>query len=499
MKTKDALYDLIKSLTQNEKRYFKIYASRHTIGDENKYIKLFEAIDRLNNYDEVKLKTKIKNESFAGHLAASKNYLYNLILECLDIYHKDSSIDRQISKYINIARVLSEKKLDAQSIKVIEKTKKLSEEYNRFENSIALSLLQKNIGFDRDTISSEELTIYYQNVFSALNKLIAKIEFNKIRDELLIQRRRKGPIKTKEELVQLNFFYNKPYFRDTLRINSFDANVYYLLAKIEYSRILNDKKMGRSYTRKLISIFDLHINRITDNINLYIYVLNVFIVERLYMNNRDEANDILEKLLSIPSLIGEKAVTNDVRVKIFEVYYTCVTDIALKFKDYENAIPHIEKAEKGLKKFQNQMTPSFNLVMKSNIAYIYFGAGNYKQSLKWSNGVINSPQQYREDVFHGMRILYLLTHFELGNELILPSLIKSTYRYLYMRKRVYQFESIFLKYLRLFLRTETKNEQILLLTRFRAELVPLLDNKLENVIFNEIDIIGWIDKKIQQP
>lgn len=103
MKKRDALYDLIKSLTQNEKRYFKIYASRHTIGKENKYVKLFESIDKLNNYDEAKLKAKIKKESFAGHLAASKNYLYNLILECLDIYHKDSSIDRQISKYINIA------------------------------------------------------------------------------------------------------------------------------------------------------------------------------------------------------------------------------------------------------------------------------------------------------------------------------------------------------------------------------------------------------------
>lgn len=328
--------------------------------------------------------------------------------------------------------------------------------------------------------------MYYQNVFSALNKLIAKIEFNKIRDELLIQRRRKGPIKTKEELLQLNFFYDKPYFRDPLRINSFDANVYYLLAKIEYSRILKDKKMGRAYTRKLISIFDLQAKRITDNINLYIYALNVFIVERLYMNNRDEANNILEKLLSIPSLIGQKAVTNDVRVKIFEVYYTSVTDIALKFKDYENAIPHIIKAEKELKKFESQMTPSFNLVMKSNIACIYFGAGNYKQSLKWCNAVINNPLEYREDMLYTVRILNLITHFELGNQFILPSLIKSTYCYLYKRKRVYQFESIFIKYFRLFLRTETKRDQTL---------IPLLDNKLENLIFNDIDIIGWINRK----
>lgn len=30
----DELYKLIKSLSQAEKRFFKIYASRHVIGDE---------------------------------------------------------------------------------------------------------------------------------------------------------------------------------------------------------------------------------------------------------------------------------------------------------------------------------------------------------------------------------------------------------------------------------------------------------------------------------
>lgn len=496
MKKKDTLYDLIKSLTKNEKRFFKIYASRHTIGGKNNYIKIFETIDKLNKYDDKKLRSKIKSESFLKHLSVAKNYLYNLILECLDIYHKDSSIDRQISKHINIARVLSEKRLDEQSVKVIEKAKRLSERYNRFENMIALSSIQKNIGFDRDTISAEELKTYHNDLLSAEEKLKVKREFNKIRDELLIQRRRKGPAKNEQELLQLKTFYDNPYFRDFSKINSLDANIYYLLAKIEYSRILRDKKMGRTYTLKLISVFDLHVSRIADNINQYIYVLNVFIVERLYMNNRNEANKILKKIISIPSLIEKKAVTNDVRVKIFEVYHTCVTDIALAFRDYASALPHIQKAEKELRKYERQMTPSFNLVLKSNIACIYFGAGHYKQALQWCNVVINDAPQYREDMFYTVRILNLITHFELGNQLILPSLIKSTYRYLYKRQRVYKFENIFLKYLRLFLRAETKNEQQLLFTQFKTELVPLIENKLENLIFNDIDIIAWIDRKI---
>ena len=34
-----ALFELISSLTMSEKRYFKLFSSRHVIGDSNDYIK----------------------------------------------------------------------------------------------------------------------------------------------------------------------------------------------------------------------------------------------------------------------------------------------------------------------------------------------------------------------------------------------------------------------------------------------------------------------------
>lgn len=187
MKKKEALFDLIKALTKNEKRFFKIYASRHAIRGKNNYVKLFEAIDSLKEYDEKKLSQKIRNESFFKHISGEKSHLYNLILECLNIYHMDSSIDRQINKYINIARVLSDKQLDEQSIRIVEKVKNLSNEYGRFENTIPIITLLKKKGFDRDTITEEKMDMYYQELFSSLDKLKIKFEYNKIRDSLFLK------------------------------------------------------------------------------------------------------------------------------------------------------------------------------------------------------------------------------------------------------------------------------------------------------------------------
>ncbi|MDQ3021512.1 MAG: hypothetical protein M3R36_13225 [Bacteroidota bacterium] len=84
MKVTDDLFQLIKSLTQSEKRFFKVYASLHHIkGDENKYFKLFNAIDKQKIYDEELIRKQFGNEKFLKQLFVVKNYLYHTILKSL--------------------------------------------------------------------------------------------------------------------------------------------------------------------------------------------------------------------------------------------------------------------------------------------------------------------------------------------------------------------------------------------------------------------------------
>ena len=64
MKVTDDLFQLIKSLEQTEKRYFKVFSTMHVKGGEsNVYSRLFDAIDRQTVYDEEEIK-----KQFKGHL-----------------------------------------------------------------------------------------------------------------------------------------------------------------------------------------------------------------------------------------------------------------------------------------------------------------------------------------------------------------------------------------------------------------------------------------------
>ena len=75
----DALFQLVKSLEKSEKRNFKLYVKRNSSSDTLKTIQLFDALDKLNDYDEALLLKKNKSIS-KQQLSNIKAQLYRQIL-----------------------------------------------------------------------------------------------------------------------------------------------------------------------------------------------------------------------------------------------------------------------------------------------------------------------------------------------------------------------------------------------------------------------------------
>lgn len=57
----DALFQLIQSLERAEKRNFKLYATRNSNSGERKVVELFDALDKMKQYDENLLLKKHKS------------------------------------------------------------------------------------------------------------------------------------------------------------------------------------------------------------------------------------------------------------------------------------------------------------------------------------------------------------------------------------------------------------------------------------------------------
>lgn len=497
MRKSEELYEVIHAMTGSEKRFFKIYCSRHEVGGKNNYVQLFDLFLSQKNYNETKLRQKIEEAPFVKHVAAEQNYLYQMVLETLDIYHKESSVDKQITKLTNIARVLANKKLEEQSIKILDKAFDLAESHSRFASQIPIYELAKRKHFSQDSITTEKLAELNGLMETTLHRLVRSHHYQKIFNELMLLRRKIGYVINDQILAKVQSIFPDAEAADPTDFSSFDEEVFFFLCKMEYFRLVHKGKAGLYYTKHLIKLFEGNLKNLSGvYIDHYIYALNVFIVARMY-EDESEARATLEKVYHLDKVISKNDNTVYVKAKVFEVYYTCVTDLALKSGDYHEILANIKEIEKQYYEVEKHMTPTFSMVLQANLALVFFNAGHYKTALKWCHALVNEAPKLREDIYYIMRILYLMIHFELENELILPSLIQSTYRYLDKKNRVSQFETIFIKHLRAQLRTDDKTEKRSLYQNLKAEIIPLKNNPYENFAMQEIDVIGWIDRKLK--
>src|SRR3982751_5620049 len=106
----DPLFQLIKTLEKSEKRNFKLYATRNSSSDELKSVQLFDALDKMEEYDEASLLRK--NESIRKQqLSNLKAHLYKQILSSLRLINDEANIDIQLNEQMDYARILYNKGL----------------------------------------------------------------------------------------------------------------------------------------------------------------------------------------------------------------------------------------------------------------------------------------------------------------------------------------------------------------------------------------------------
>jgi hypothetical protein len=130
MKPSTELFDLVKSLTKSEKRFFKLSSSLQS-GEKN-YLKIFDVIDRQKTYDEDAIKSQFKEETFIKHFPSEKNHLYKLILKSLRSYHSDNSVSSVLKQEIKNIEILYRKALFKECNKFLARAKKTAIEREKF-------------------------------------------------------------------------------------------------------------------------------------------------------------------------------------------------------------------------------------------------------------------------------------------------------------------------------------------------------------------------------
>ncbi|MBK9687345.1 MAG: hypothetical protein IPO65_06150 [Saprospiraceae bacterium] len=152
--------------------------------------------------------------------------------------------------------------------------------------------------------------------------------------------------------------------------------------------------------------------------------------------------------------------------------------------------------EELLKKNEMQWDESRIIVLHYKLACVYFGANDYSHALTYLNLIINAPSsKIRQDIQCFARFLSLIVHYELGNEVLMSYQIRSVFRFLSNMEDLQGVQREILSFLRKtpnIFPTDVKKE----FKSLRAKLLPYSEHPYEKRPFLYLDIIAWLDAKI---
>lgn len=496
MKQSEYLFYLIKSLSKTEKRYFKLYASRHVKGEENNYVKLFDYIDKQDKYDEAMLLQYFSGERFVKQLSVAKNYLYSLILKSMHVFHSGSTVDARIWELLHNVEFLKHKGLWQQCGKVLNKIKELCVKYERFVLLIEALRTEQKIYKSNSLVSSitKDVDYFREHISQAEEKVKNLTDYDNLSNELYILSSNLGQARSEQQLKTFEKFMSNPLLTDVSKALSFQAKRHFYTINMVASFYKHDNKGAYKYSLNIVKMF--HENPAMREVEFEAYrgaLIGHAVLSRR-VGKREEFAEYLKKLNSL--------VPKDDRGKgaLFETNYNLQFGSIIEEGRFDEGFKIINEFEPLFVKHFDFISPVFKIILPCEAAFICFGAQKISSSLKWLNKVINSDDlSIRKDIIGVVKIFDLIIHYELGNDDLIDYKVRSTYRFLYGSERMYAFENIILKFIKRKLSQHQPADKLIeAFKELKRELEDAFKNPIEAKVLEYFDFMSWLDSKIER-
>jgi hypothetical protein len=148
-----------------------------------------------------------------------------------------------------------------------------------------------------------------------------------------------------------------------------------------------------------------------------------------------------------------------------------------------------------LKKYSLFLDTHRVMVMNYKIATLYFGSGDYTTSIDYLQLIINEHVGLGNDLQCYARLLHLMAHYELGNDMLMESLTKSVYRFMAKMQNLTVVEEAMFQFLKKSFNLTTRQMKPEL-EIFLQKIKHLEKNRFETRAFAYLDIISWVESKV---
>jgi hypothetical protein len=485
----------MKSLEKSEKRHFKLYIKRSSANQDLKIIRLFDALDKMSEYDEKSLMKKMAGVT-KPRLANIKSHLYKQLLASLRLLKTAVSIDLQLSEHLDHARLLYQKGLKLQALKLLEKAKELAKANHKYNYLAQVISLEKKIETLHITRSGLEKSEALSREASGISEHIDRVvKLSNLALLLYGWYVRNGHARNEQDESGIKKFFKEQLPANPESITDFYERLYLYQSYCWYAFIRQDFLLYYRYSRKWIDLYEKEPLMVRTETGHYIKGMHNLLNAHFVLRDFDKFRITLRHF---ESFYKTSAATLHENFRIHTSIYinSARLNWHLMTGSFQEGLALIPAIEKKLDDYSLYVDVHRILVFNYKIATLNFGAGQYERAIDYLQKIINGPADLRMDLQCYARLLHLIAHYELGNDSIIESLIKSVYRFMARMKNLTVVEEEMFRFL--------KNSFDIPPAKMKPELEKFLytirhleNNRFETRAFAYLDIISWLESKVR--
>jgi len=487
----DDLFQLIKSLTRSEKRFFRLSASIQE-GEKN-YTKIFDAIEKQSRkpsgkYDEDRLLEFFKNEKFVRHFSFEKNRLYHIILKTLNEYHTNGDEYSIVQEMIQSARILYDKALFTQCKKLLSKAKELAYSQELYRLILLILPLERAL-IRRNSISGDPKVI--NKLHDEVNDVLRKIR--NINDYEGLASKMIAPILNtgnRGKIIAPNLLKHSLLSSPSRALTPYTKAVQYNIL-FTYGILTCNYHLAHINTKKGVELFEGN-NNLKRSKN-YPVILNNHLHSCSWYEKYDEMKVFIQKLRNLSINAPELKAT------VFMDSYIHETAMLTRTGNSKEGILLLSIIEKGIGEYKNGKNGILKL--RYNIIRLLIGAGAFQKALLWYNGMLqNAEKPLRDDdLSSSAQLLSLIIHYELGNDSLLPYIIRSIYRTLKSKENISKIELAFIDFFRKKLHPGiSQKELVAAFANLAGKIKAIAQDPFEyKIIIEYFDYVSWLESKIE--
>lgn len=491
----DTLFQLIRSLERAEKRHFKLYMKSHA-GDAGdlKVVQLFDALEKMKQYDEETLLKKNPGIQ-KQQLSNLKARLYHEVLASLRSLKQQEHIDLQLHEQLDFARLLYNKGLYLQSLRILEKIKEMARSRHQITYVLQVVFLEKKIEALHITRSMQDRADKLQKESEDVNERLQLIgQLSDLSLQLYSWYIQHGLARNKKDREAVDILFRKEILDKAQHCSGFYEKLYSYQCYCWYGFIIQDLLLYYRYCQKWVDLFEASPKMIEVETAHYIKGMHNLLSAHFDLRNYRKFNDTihqLESFMASPIVEGNQ---NNL-IQTFLYLYTAKLNRHFMEGTFTEGLSLVPAIEEKLKTYESYLDRHRILVFYYKFASLYFGSGEHERSIDYLNKIINWKMNLRTDLQCYARLLHLIAHYELGNFDLLEYLLKSVYRFMAKMENLSTVELEIFAFLKQSFKLTPRQlkphfEQLL------AKLHPLEHNRLENRAFMYLDVISWLESKV---